>query len=120
MSKDPITISWDELGTRKVDQRLREEQALGRNRAYAQLDDSQVAGAAQVTFSLMHNTIFFMAVLGILGGFLAWGCGLLTQFKSAEQQAADLLRGMRRIQFQHDQQLLTDAQAEESLALVRE
>jgi hypothetical protein len=120
MSKDPITISWDELGTRKVDQRLREEQALGRNRAYAQLDDSQVAGAAQVKFGLMHNTIFFMAVLGIIGGFLAWGCGLLTQFKSAEQQAADLLRGMRRIQFQHDQQLLTDAQAEESLALVRE
>jgi hypothetical protein len=119
MPKEPITISWDELGTRKVDQRLREEQALVRNRAYAQLDDSQVNGA-EVRFSLLHNTIVFMAALGIVGGFLAWSCGLLTNFKSAEQQAYDLLAGMRRIQFQRDQERLTHAQAEASLAMLRD
>jgi hypothetical protein len=120
MSNDPITISWDELGTRKVDQRLREEQALSRNRAYAQLDDTQVQDAGRVRFSLMHNTIFFMAVLGIVGGMLAWGCGLMTQFKSAEQRASDLLRGMRRIEFQRDQHMINDADAALALAAVRQ
>jgi hypothetical protein len=119
MANDPITISWDELGTRKVDQRLREEQALNRNRAYAQLDDTQVGNAAQVRFSLMHNTIFFMAVLGVIGGFLAWGCGLVTQVQSAEQKAFDALHRMRHIEFLHDQHVLTDAVAESTLAAIR-
>ena len=83
MSKDPVTITWEELGTRKVDQRLREEQALVRNRSYSQMDDSQLPQTPRVRASLLRNTIFLMAMLGAVGGFLAWGCGLLTQVKSA-------------------------------------
>lgn len=120
MANDPITISWDELGTRKVDQRLREEQALTRNRAYAQLDEAQVGSSTQVRFSLMHNTIFFMAVLGVIGGVLAWGCGLVTQFQSAEQKASEALHQLRHIEFLRDQHLLSDADAEATLAATRQ
>jgi len=104
--KEPITISWDELGTRKVDQRVREEQAISRNRTYAQLDAAKVQVDNQVKFSLLHNTLFFLAMLGTLGGLLAWSCGLLTQFKSSEQQALSLYRGLTRIEFQRDDHTL--------------
>lgn len=112
MSKDPLTITWDELGTRKVDQRLREEQALLRNRAYSQLDDSQLPQTSPSRTSLLNNTIFIMALLGIVGGVLAWGCGFTTQlFKSSEQQASALLQGIRRLEFQRDSHMIPEQDA---------
>jgi hypothetical protein len=45
MPDEPISISWDDLKSRKVDQRVKEQQAVARNRAYAQLraDDLPIA-----------------------------------------------------------------------------
>jgi hypothetical protein len=120
MSKEPITITWDELGTRKVDQRVKEEQAIVRNRAYAQLDVAKVQIDAEVKFNLLHNTLFFLAMLGVLGGLLAWSCGLLTQVRSSEQQALNLYRGMSRIEFQRQDQSLSPAEAEASLKTLRQ
>ena len=37
MSDEPISVSYDDLQTRKVDTRLKEQAALARNRAYADL-----------------------------------------------------------------------------------
>jgi hypothetical protein len=119
MSKEPLTISWDELNTRKVDQRLREQQALTRNRAYARLDADNLPVAAPRRQSLLNNATFWMAALGLLGGLLAWGCGFLPQMRTAEQQAAELYDGIQRMEVQRAAGVITDAEAGESIAAQR-
>ena len=117
--EQPVTITWDELNTRKVDTRVREEQAINRNRAYAQMDAAKVQIDKQLKWDLLHNTLFFLVAFGVIGGFLAWTCGLLTQFRSSEQQALNLYRGITRIEFQRQDHTLTDAEAEKSLEYLR-
>src|SRR5438309_1954274 len=103
MGKEPITISWDELKARKVDQRVKEQQAIGRNRAYAQLRADALPEATPARVSLLNSTLFCLVVLGVIGGTLAWTCGLLVHLKSGEQQAAELVQGIRRIELQQHQ-----------------
>ena len=116
--KPPVSITWDDLGSRKVEQRLREQQAMSRNRAYATLDSTQVAADAPTRVSLLNNTMFCMTVLGLLGGVLAWGCGFLTHLRSSEQQAIDLMQGIHRLEYQRDEHQLTADDAEKTIAIV--
>lgn len=118
MAKEPLTISWDELKTRKVDQRLREQQAMTRNRAYAKLDAENLPLATPRRRSLRNSTTFCMAALGLLGGLLAW-CGFLVQIQPAEQQAVELYDGVQRIQIQRSAHVITDMQADPSIAALR-
>jgi hypothetical protein len=119
MAKQPITISWDELKTRKVDQRVKEQQAIGRNRAYAQLQYEELPVATPSRGNLLNNTLFCLIVLGVVGGTLAWTCGLLVHLKSGEQQAAELIQGIRRIELQQHQGAIAPAVAESSISLLR-
>jgi hypothetical protein len=119
MAKQPITISWDELKTRKVDQRVKEQQAIGRNRAYAQLRADELPEATPSRGSLLNSTLFCLTVLGVVGGTLAWTCGLLVHIKSGEQQAAELIQGIRRIELQRHQGAIAPAAAEASISLLR-
>jgi hypothetical protein len=119
MSKEPLTISWDELNTRKVDQRLREQQALTRNRAYAKLDAANLPVATPRRQSLRNSTTFCMATLGLLGGLLAWTCGFLPQIRPAEQQALELYDGIHQIEVQRADHVISDAQADASIAAQR-
>lgn len=119
MAKEPITISWDELKTRKVDQRVKEQQAIGRNRAYAQLQQDQLPVATPSGGTLLNSTLFCLIVLGVVGGTLAWACGLLVHLKSGEQQAAELVQGIRRIELQQNQGAITPAAAVASISLLR-
>ena len=46
MSEEKITVSWDDLNTRKVDTRLKEQDALARNREYARMNESTLPSAS--------------------------------------------------------------------------
>jgi hypothetical protein len=76
MPGEKIQIQWNDLKSRKVDQRLREQEALERNRRQAdgQLLSTEIAQPARRS-SLWYNAVFTMAVFGLLGGLLAWGAG---------------------------------------------
>ena len=52
-----LTVTWDDLQTRKVDQRLKEQDALARNRVYAAMDESTVA--PPLTRSGGVSSVFF-------------------------------------------------------------
>lgn len=95
-SDDKITITWDELKTRTVEQRLSAMQAVRRNREYAQLTD--VAPEASKFQSLWYNTLVYMAVFGLLGGLAAWTCGQLLHFRnSARLESAQLMEMAREV-----------------------
>src|SRR5688500_989817 len=88
---EKISVSWDDLTTRKVDARLKESAALARNRAYAALDDDAVtpqAAARPGRGNFFYHAPVYMAVFGLLGGLLAWGAGRLIEFKPARQDEA--------------------------------
>src|SRR5947209_19447553 len=119
MATEPITISWDELKSRKVDQRVKEQQAVARNRAYAQLQADDLPVAPPGRASLLNSTLFCLTVLGIVGGALAWACGLLVHLKPEEQRAAELVEGIRRIEFQQKEGAVSPGNADASIALLR-
>ena len=96
---DKITVSYDELNTRKVEQRLKEQDALARNRIYAAMDETVVTPAdadPRGLGALWRNSIFSLAVFGLIGGLLAWGCGSLLEFKGdTVQDTARRMEGVR-------------------------
>src|SRR5438094_979019 len=92
---DKITISWDELKTRHVDQRVGAMNAVKRNREYAQMTDTPEPEAAAPIRNLFYNAMVYMTVFGFLGGFLAWGCWTLLHFKGSVRQ--DAMAQMERV-----------------------
>ncbi len=85
---EKITVSWDDLQSRKVDTRLKEQEALARNRAYAQLDADavtpQTAVAATSSGSIFYNAAVYMAIFGLLGGVFAWALGQVLVYKPTQ------------------------------------
>jgi hypothetical protein len=100
-AKEKITISWDDLNARRVEDKLREQQAVERNHQYARLAESPHLAAAVARpqkGSIWYNTMLYMAVFGLLGGFLAWGSGRIFDFKpSARIEAAELIAQVNEI-----------------------
>jgi hypothetical protein len=85
---DKITISWDELKTRQVEQRVGAMNAVKRNREYAQLTDAPEPAAPAPIKNFFYNTVVYMTIFGFLGGFAAWGCWTLLHFKGSVRQEA--------------------------------
>lgn len=119
MAKEPLSISWDELNTRKVEQRVREQQAMARNRAYSKLRADDLPVATPVRESLLNNTIFCMAALGLVGGLLAWGCGFLVNVSPAEQTAVELMQGIEHTQRLVERGQISQSEADASIAMQR-
>lgn len=98
---EKITVSWDDLQSRKVDTRLKEQEALARNRAYAQLDEEAVTpqpSARSTRGNLFYNSVVYMAIFGLVGGLLAWTVSQVLQFKPSQQaEAARLLRDIEQV-----------------------
>lgn len=99
---EKIVVSYDELNTRKVEARLKEQDALTRNRVYAAMDEKAVGtadpAAAGRLVGLWRNTIFALALFGLIGGLLAWGCGTLLEFKGdLAANTTERIVGMKRL-----------------------
>ncbi|MDB5292602.1 MAG: hypothetical protein JWL69_3843 [Phycisphaerales bacterium] len=78
MPDEKIRISWDDLNSRKVETRLREQQAVARNREYAQLkEDALPVATAPAKPAIWSNAIFCITLFGLIGGLLAWSAGAL-------------------------------------------
>jgi hypothetical protein len=93
-----ITISWDELNTRKVEQRLGQMQAVHRNREYAALTDVAPEQQKNARGSIWYNTLFYMSLFGLVGGLLAWTCGTLLHFRpSAKFEAMELMKDVNEV-----------------------
>lgn len=121
MQDQKITVTWDDLQSRKVEARLNEQKAMARNRAYAKLDADAVPETTGPSRSqLIYNSIIYMTAFGILGGLLAWGSGVALQFKpSTEAEAADMIHEMQKVTAARDTGRSTADEANEALAVLR-
>jgi hypothetical protein len=86
---DKIQISWTELKSAKVEKHVRQQQAMLRNRRYAQMTSDDLPVAEQSSSSLWYNPIFLLAVFGLLGSFLSWGSGALLHLAPDRRHQAD-------------------------------
>ncbi len=103
-----IQIQWDDLNTRRVDQRLKEQQALERNRRQAAMDplsattsalaaEDAASGRAAPSDGrrprrgLLNHPALGLALFGLLGGLLAWGAGLAVSTAQPDLRAESLV-----------------------------
>ena len=95
MADEKIKISWDEVQSPQVDVRIKQQQMLDRAQEHYQQQTGQspfsvppaaanapAAATAPVIppiprsrASIWYNSMFTMAVFGIIGGLAAWTCG---------------------------------------------
>jgi hypothetical protein len=87
---DKIKIAWDDLNTRKVDQRLREQEALVRNRKQAEMNPVTTQVERPGKSSIWFNSLFLMSAFGLLGGLLAWGGGEILRFREDPKATAQI------------------------------
>ena len=91
MSKEKITLNFDELHTPEVDDRVRQQEALAKAQANSQktaATPSRLPVEDMSQGSLWQNTFFNLMVFGLFGGLLAWGCGELVQYLNPDQRTA--------------------------------
>jgi hypothetical protein len=94
MADNKITVSWDDLNTRKVEARLKEQDALNRTREYSRMNENSLplngTPSKQSFFaSLWRNSLFSMSLFGLIGGFLAFICGASVQYQPIGRAEAD-------------------------------
>ncbi len=99
-----LQIQWEDLNTRRVDQRLKEQAALERNRRQAAMDPlsattsalaAEDAAAGRPTPAdgrgprrgLLTHPALSLALFGLLGGLLAWGAGFGLQHARPDLRA---------------------------------
>src|SRR5438105_15451794 len=123
MDDKKITLSWDELNSRKVDTRLREQRAMARNRSYGNMNGNAVANlrdAAAPRRGIWYNTAVYMALFGLVGGLLGWGFGAMLQFvPNARLEAASLAADIQRVADARDVGKFADAQANLAIEEIR-
>jgi hypothetical protein len=115
----PISINWDDLNTRKVEQRLREQQAMTRNRAYARMDAEQVPAKPAKSRKLLNSTYVVLGMMGLIGGLLAWGCGFLDDIQPPELQAVQMEQSIAKIDYDRTIGTISEADAAASVDLIR-
>lgn len=76
MAESKIIITHEDLHSRRVENRLREQQAIARNRLYASLEEDALPVATTKPTRFWHGSAFIMATFGLLGGILAWSASL--------------------------------------------
>ena len=124
-----ITVTWDDLKSRKVEARLKEQDALARTRAYSQMGAEHVpappqayasAGGTSFWRNLWYNSLVYMAVFGLVGGLLAGGLGLLLQFKPSDRvRAAELMSAIRQVRQEQERGRFRQADADAAIEEIR-
>jgi len=81
MSPDKIKVSLDDVYSSHVDDKLKSQDAIVRAQQHyqQQMTAAQQVSAIKATVpgrtSIWYNSLFYMAVFGLLGGLVAWGVG---------------------------------------------
>ena len=118
--RDKLTISWDEINSPSVEQRLREREILMRTREHYENPSEPVLGAdVRRRTSIWYNTVFYMAFFGLVGGLLGWGLGAIMHFRpNAALEARELIAAYQEIE-RFAAEMHVGEQAERSLAELR-
>ena len=105
MKRGKLTITWSEINSPEVDEKLKDRETITRTRDHYENPSEPVIGAnVRSRSSIWYNTIFYMAFFGTLGGILGWGFGELMHFRpNARREARELLGAYQQIRLLAEQ-----------------
>ena len=97
MPAEKLTVSWDEISSPRVDDRLKlldSAAAAVNSRAF---DPTAVVTPKRT--SVFYNSLVYMTLFGLLGGLLGWGISAAMNFpSSARQEAHDAIDSRHEIE----------------------
>lgn len=115
MAGSKLTISYDEVNSDEVEQRIRRQEE--RARAYQPPPPPTPSRSRQR--KVLYNTALYTAFFGLIGGLLGWACGALLHFRpDHKQQASELLAVEADIRAAHEAGKILEIQARASLRAV--
>jgi hypothetical protein len=123
MADEKIRISWEDVHSAAVDERLKQQSAVDRAQQHYQ-EAGPAGGAPAATAyksSILYNTVFYMALFGLIGGFIAWVGGevvdlLIPDHVQIEAQEFLIVEGMAKdIAERRNRGEITEAVAEREL-----
>ncbi|HET6248276.1 MAG TPA: FHA domain-containing protein [Tepidisphaeraceae bacterium] len=130
MTDEKLSINWDDLKSRRVDNRLREQGAMERNRAYAKMQEDALPEATAPKGSIFNHAIFCMTLFGLIGGLLAWSAGTLiagpltpvigSMFHYDPGAKADAARRLAEIEATRSSQLIGKIDAKQAQVAIEE
>ncbi|HEY0008469.1 MAG TPA: hypothetical protein VGB55_07080, partial [Tepidisphaeraceae bacterium] len=89
---DKLQISWDDLSSDKVEQKLVEQQAVAGTQQHYEHTQINVPTAAR-RFGFLYNAIFYLSLFGAIGGGLGWAFGEILHYRpDAQAGALELIR----------------------------
>ncbi len=81
MSDQKMKLSWDDLNSESVEEKIKQQQAIEETRkAYESAPAPQALLRNQRT-SIWYNTVFYMTLFGLVGGLCGWAIGELFHFR---------------------------------------
>ena len=107
MSRQRMTISWDDLKSEDVEKKLQQQQAISQARDHYEHAQIQNAPTRKPRFTFIYNTVFFMGLFGAIGGLVGWGFGIVLYRPNAEADARDRITQFEQMQ-QTGQEQLSD------------
>lgn len=124
-AKPKITISFDDLHTPQVENRLRQQAALTgaiANHQRAAVTPSLLPMAGSERTSVWRGAFFNLFIFGLLGGLMAWGCGEAVQYLNPdlETQARQLEQSMLDIRFLGREGRVDAKRADRDIAFIKE
>ncbi len=118
MSKQKLTVSYNDLSTPAVDAKVQQMEAIAETRRRY-----ETAPAPQALIrtkksggSIWYNAAFHMAVFGLVGAILGWAIGQLMPTRPTAAAARDLIVAERQVQEAVTRQQLTEKYAAKALA----
>ena len=81
MADEKIRVSWDEVNSPEVDQKVKQQEMLGRMQDHYQqqapppLPGQTSVSTQQLPMPVWRNTIVYMSLFGLMGGIAAWVIG---------------------------------------------
>lgn len=93
MDREPIKISWDELKSQSVEERLREQRTVNSTKEHYERADVVAPKIAPPSGlrALLMSAMLYLAVAGVGGGFLGWGAGEILNVRPDRRSEAQRL-----------------------------
>lgn len=84
---DKLKISWDDLNDKKVEDKLKQQEAVASTQQHYEQSNVAVPQRQQ-RFAWIYNAIVYLSLFGALGGLLGWGFGEILHFRPDQQKEA--------------------------------
>ena len=90
MPDEKLHISWDDLESTQVEEKLKQQQAVAGTQHH--YEATEVAVPQKVRrFGIFYNAIIYLSLFGAIGGLLGWGFGEIFEYRPDQQRAAKVL-----------------------------